>query len=25
MKKPIEAVKTFCVSRIQLVGADGKA
>lgn len=25
MKKPIEAVKTFCVSRIKLVGADGKA
>ncbi|MBQ9806896.1 MAG: class II fructose-bisphosphate aldolase [Clostridia bacterium] len=25
MKKPIEAVKDFCVSRIKLVGADGKA
>lgn len=25
MKKPIEAVKEFCVSRIKLVGADGKA
>lgn len=25
MKKPTEAVKEFCVSRIQLVGADGKA
>ncbi len=24
MKKPIEAVKNFCISRIQLVGADGK-
>ena len=25
MKKPIEAVKSFCISRIKLVGADGKA
>ena len=25
MKKPIEAVKEFCISRIKLVGADGKA
>ena len=25
MKRPIEAVKEFCVSRIKLVGADGKA
>lgn len=25
MKKPIEAVKEFCVTRIRLVGADGKA
>lgn len=25
MKKPIAAVKDFCVSRIKLVGADGKA
>ena len=25
MKKPIEAVKEFCVSRIKLVSADGKA
>lgn len=25
MKKPIEAVKSFCISRIRLVGADGKA
>ena len=25
MKKPIVAVKEFCVSRIKLVGADGKA
>ncbi len=25
MKKPIAAVKEFCVSRIKLVGADGKA
>ena len=25
MKKPIEAVKQFCMTRIQLVGADGKA
>ena len=25
MKKPIEAVKNFCISRIKLVGADGKA
>lgn len=25
MKKPIEAVKKFCISRIKLVGADGKA
>lgn len=25
MKKPIEAVKDFCVTRIKLVGADGKA
>ncbi len=25
MKKPIEAVKNFCITRIQLVGADGKA
>ena len=25
MKKPIEAVKNFCISRILLVGADGKA
>ena len=25
MKKPIEAVKDFCMTRIQLVGADGKA
>ena len=25
MKKPIEAVKDFCISRIKLVGADGKA
>lgn len=25
MKKPIEAVKRFCISRIILVGADGKA
>ena len=24
MKKPIQAVKDFCVSRIKLVGADGK-
>lgn len=24
MKKPIEAVKEFCVSRIKLLGADGK-
>ena len=25
MKKPIEAVKDFCITRIRLVGADGKA
>lgn len=25
MKKPIEAVKDFCITRIMLVGADGKA
>ena len=25
MKKPIEAVKDFCISRIRLVSADGKA
>lgn len=25
MKKPIDAVKDFCISRIELVGADGKA
>ena len=25
MKKPIDAVKDFCISRIKLVGADGKA
>lgn len=25
MKKPIEAVKNFCMTRIDLVGADGKA
>lgn len=25
MKKPIEAVKQFCITRIKLVGADGKA
>ena len=25
MKKPIEAVKDFCITRIKLVGADGKA
>lgn len=25
MKKPIEAVKEFCISRIKLVGADGRA
>ncbi len=25
MKKPIEAVKQFCITRILLVGADGKA
>ena len=25
MKKPIEAVKDFCITRINLVGADGKA
>lgn len=25
MKKPIEAVKEFCITRIQLLGADGKA
>ena len=25
MKKPIEAVKNFCITRIKLVGADGKA
>ena len=25
MKKPIEAVKDYCISRIKLVGADGKA
>ncbi len=25
MKKPIEAVKNFCIGRIKLVGADGKA
>ncbi len=25
MKKPIEAVRNFCISRIKLVGADGKA
>ena len=25
MKKPIEAVKEFCISRIELVGARGKA
>ena len=25
MKRPIEAVKEFCISRIKLVGADGKA
>ena len=24
MKKPIEAVKSFCISRIKLVGADGR-
>ena len=25
MKKPIEAVKDFCITRIELVGANGKA
>lgn len=25
MKKPIEAVKNFCIGKIKLVGADGKA
>lgn len=25
MKKPIEAVKEFCITKIKLVGADGKA
>ena len=25
MKKPIEAVKEFCITRIKLVGADNKA
>lgn len=25
MKKPIEAIKDFCITRIKLVGADGKA
>lgn len=25
MKKPIEAVKDFCITRIKLVGADGRA
>ena len=25
MKKPIEAVKNFCIEKIKLVGADGKA
>lgn len=25
MKKPIDAVRDFCISRIELVGADGKA
>ena len=25
MKKPIDAVKDFCITRIKLVGADGKA
>ena len=25
MKKPIEAVKDFCITRIKLVGADNKA
>ena len=25
MKKPIEAVKDFCITRIKLVSADGKA
>ena len=25
MKKPIEAVRDFCITRIKLVGADGKA
>lgn len=25
MKKPIEAVRDFCITRIRLVGADGKA
>ena len=25
MKKPIDAVKDFCISRIKLVGANGKA
>lgn len=25
MKKPIDAVKEFCITRIKLVGADGKA
>ena len=25
MKKPIEAVKEFCITRIKLVGANGKA
>ena len=25
MKNPIQAVKEFCISRIKLVGADGKA
>lgn len=25
MKRPIEAVKEFCITRIKLVGADGKA
>lgn len=25
MKKPIQAVKDFCITRIKLVGADGKA
>ena len=25
MKKPIDAVKEFCISRIKLVGADGRA